>query len=188
MLSFNPFLLISLTLHMSSHLWWVHAHYFPQLVELWSFVCSPLQYITPHRRRTGGPGGVVLWGVRVDLGGVSQSALWRQGIILSSLYLLSFIFVRLPLCNNDIYDIVMFISIHFVIICDVLLWRTYEMHLALSLKSRCDTARGSPLHRSPASSPILPAGVLPVSSSYHLHQFQPAPATPNPRRPRLPRL
>jgi hypothetical protein len=33
------------------------------------------------------------------------------------------------------------ISIHFVIICDVLLWRTYETHLALSFKSRCDIAR-----------------------------------------------
>jgi hypothetical protein len=32
-----------------------------------------------------------------------------------------------------------FISIHFVIICDVLLWRTYEMHPALSLKFGCDT-------------------------------------------------
>jgi hypothetical protein len=31
-----------------------------------------------------------------------------------------------------------FISIHFVIICDVLLWRTYETHPALSLKSGCD--------------------------------------------------
>jgi hypothetical protein len=34
--------------------------------------------------------------------------------------------------------LVTFISIHFVIICDVLLWRTYEMHPALSLKSGCD--------------------------------------------------
>jgi hypothetical protein len=34
---------------------------------------------------------------------------------------------------------VTFISIHFVIICVVLLWRTYETHLALSPKSRCDT-------------------------------------------------
>jgi hypothetical protein len=31
-----------------------------------------------------------------------------------------------------------FISIHFVIICDVLFWRTYETHSALSLKSECD--------------------------------------------------
>jgi hypothetical protein len=39
--------LISLTLHMNSHLWWVHAHYSPQLVELWSFVSSLLWYINP---------------------------------------------------------------------------------------------------------------------------------------------
>jgi hypothetical protein len=31
-----------------------------------------------------------------------------------------------------------FISIHCVIICDVLLWCTYETHPALSLKSGCD--------------------------------------------------
>jgi hypothetical protein len=31
-----------------------------------------------------------------------------------------------------------FISIHFVIICVVLLWRTYETQPALSLKSGCD--------------------------------------------------
>jgi hypothetical protein len=33
---------------------------------------------------------------------------------------------------------VTFISMHFVIICDVLLWRTYETHPTLSLKSGCD--------------------------------------------------
>jgi hypothetical protein len=33
---------------------------------------------------------------------------------------------------------VTFISIHFVIICGVLLWRTYETHPALSLKYGCD--------------------------------------------------
>jgi hypothetical protein len=33
---------------------------------------------------------------------------------------------------------VTFISIHFVIICDVLLSRTYETHPTLSLKSGCD--------------------------------------------------
>jgi hypothetical protein len=32
---------------------------------------------------------------------------------------------------------VTFISIHFVIICDVLPWRTYETHTALTLKSGC---------------------------------------------------
>jgi hypothetical protein len=34
--------------------------------------------------------------------------------------------------------IVTFISIHLVIICVVLLWRTYETHQALSLKLGCD--------------------------------------------------
>jgi hypothetical protein len=49
--------------------------------------------------------------------------------------LLSFIFVRY---FRYVIVIVTFISIHFVIICDVLLQRTYEMHPALSLKSGCD--------------------------------------------------
>jgi hypothetical protein len=31
-----------------------------------------------------------------------------------------------------------FISIHFVIICDVLVWHTYETHTTLSLKSGCN--------------------------------------------------
>jgi hypothetical protein len=34
--------------------------------------------------------------------------------------------------------IVIFISIHLVIISVVLLWRTYELHPTLSLKSGCD--------------------------------------------------
>jgi hypothetical protein len=37
--------------------------------------------------------------------------------------------------------LVKFISIHFVIICDVLFWRTYETHPTLSLKSGCDIPR-----------------------------------------------
>jgi hypothetical protein len=51
---------------------------------------------------------------------------------------LSFIFIRLTLCNNYFYDIVIFISIYSVIMCVVLLWRTYEMHPSLFLKSGCD--------------------------------------------------
>jgi hypothetical protein len=51
--------------------------------------------------------------------------------------LLSFIFVRL-FCY--VIMIVTFISIHLVIICVVLLWRIYEMHLALSLKHGCDSS------------------------------------------------
>jgi hypothetical protein len=100
MLSFYPLLLFSLTLHMNSHFWWVHAHYSPWLVELWSFVSSHLRYINPpHRRRAGGPGGAAQRGVRFDLGDVSQSTLWRLGWTLVR-FTFIFYFVRLPLCNN----------------------------------------------------------------------------------------
>jgi hypothetical protein len=43
---------------MNFHLWWVHAHYSPQLVERWTYVSSPLLYQTPNRSRTGTTG----WG------------------------------------------------------------------------------------------------------------------------------
>jgi hypothetical protein len=103
---------------MNYHLWWVHAHYSARLVELWSFVSSHLWYINPHRRRTSGPGGAAQQGVRLDLGGVSQSTLWRQGWTLVH-FIFIFYFVRLPLCNNEFYCIVTFISIHSVIVCVV---------------------------------------------------------------------
>jgi F420-0:gamma-glutamyl ligase-like protein len=45
--------------------------------------------------------------------------------------------------------IVTFISIHFVIICDVLLWRTYETHSGLSHKSGCDISPVPPLEAPP---------------------------------------
>jgi hypothetical protein len=83
-------------------------------------VSSPLlpHYPHPHRRRTGGPRGAAQRGVRLDLGGVSQSTLWRQGWTLVR-FILIFYFVRLPLCNKYFDDIVTFISIHSVIICVV---------------------------------------------------------------------
>jgi hypothetical protein len=51
MLSFNPLSLISLTLHLISHLWWVHAHYSLQLVERWTCVSSPLLSHTPSQEK-----------------------------------------------------------------------------------------------------------------------------------------
>jgi hypothetical protein len=53
--------------------------------------------------------------------------------------------------------LVIFISIHFVIICDVLLWRTYETHLALSLKFRCDIS--TPWRRIADVEPVKPQGL-----------------------------
>jgi hypothetical protein len=72
----------------------------------------------PHRRRTGGLGGAAQWGVRLDLGGISQSTLWCQGWTLVR-FMFIFYFVRIQLCNKYFYDIVKFISIHSVIICVV---------------------------------------------------------------------
>jgi hypothetical protein len=57
--------------------------------------------------------------------------------------------------------LVTFICIHLVIICDVLLWRIYETHSALSLKSGCDTRLhiryrgGDPIHVSNLNFVIL---------------------------------
>jgi hypothetical protein len=45
MLSLNHSYLVSLTLHMSPHRRWAHAHYSPQLVERWMYVSSPLLYL-----------------------------------------------------------------------------------------------------------------------------------------------
>jgi hypothetical protein len=72
----------------------------------------------PHRRRTGGSRGATQRGVCFDLGGVSQSTLWHQGWTLVHLLFIIY-FVRLPLCNKYSNDIVIFISIHSVIICVV---------------------------------------------------------------------
>jgi hypothetical protein len=78
----QPSSLVSLTLHMNSHLWRVHAHYSPQLVELWTYVSSLLLSHTPHTSRTGTTG----WGawrmlrcVRERSRPSSLSQLWVAG-------------------------------------------------------------------------------------------------------------
>jgi hypothetical protein len=90
----------------------------------------------PHRRRTGGSRGATQRAVRFDLGGVSQLTFWRQGWILDP-FIFIFYFVRLPLCNkySDYYDNYLY-TLCYYICC--LLWRMYEMHPALFLKSGCD--------------------------------------------------
>jgi hypothetical protein len=90
----------------------------------------------PHRRSTSGSRGATPRGVRFDLGGVSQLTFWRQGWILDPVIFI-FYFVRLPLCNkySDYCDIYLYTLCYFIW---CLLWRMYEMHPALSLKSVCD--------------------------------------------------
>jgi hypothetical protein len=78
----QPPSLVSLTLHMSSHLWRVHAHYSPQLVELWPYVSSLLLSHTLHRSRIGTTGwgaGRMLWCVRERSRSSSPSQLWVAG-------------------------------------------------------------------------------------------------------------
>jgi hypothetical protein len=77
-------------------------------------------------------------GVRFDLGGISQLTFWRQGwILVRSIFI--FYFVRLPLYNkySDFYCDIYLYTLYYYICC--LLWRMYEMHPTLSLKSGCDT-------------------------------------------------
>jgi hypothetical protein len=68
---------------MSFHLWRVHAHYSPQLVERWTYVSSLLlSHTPPHRRRTGTGGwGAwrMLWRVRERSRSSSPSQLWVAG-------------------------------------------------------------------------------------------------------------
>jgi hypothetical protein len=118
MLSFNPYCWSALHITWTPTFGEFMPHYFPQLVELWSCVSSPLLSHTPHRRSTGGSRGATQRGVQFDLGGVSQLTFWCQGwILVRSIFI--FYFVRLPLYNKYSNFIVTFISIHSVIICVV---------------------------------------------------------------------
>jgi hypothetical protein len=90
----------------------------------------------PHMWRAGSPRGRLLRGVRRGLGVVSQSACWRQGTIM---LLVRSIYCHL-FCKTFCYviKIVTFVSIRWVIICVDLIWRSYETHPGLLLKSECD--------------------------------------------------
>jgi hypothetical protein len=103
---------------------------------------------TPHRRRTCGSRGATQRRVQLDLGGVSQLTLWRQGWALVR-FIFIFYFVRLLLCNKYSDYIVTFISIHFVIICVVFFGaymrctRLCPLNLGVIARTRCDRAGGS---------------------------------------------
>jgi hypothetical protein len=109
-------------------------HYSPQLVELWSCVSSPLLSHTPPQEKNR-------WFKRSN---ATRSSIWsrwrlpvdfmapRMDFSLIYIYL-----VRHPLCNkySDYCDIYLY-TLCYYICC--LLWRMYEMHPALSLKTGCD--------------------------------------------------
>jgi hypothetical protein len=102
---------------MSSHLWWAHAHYSPQLVEWWTYVSSPLLYSHPTRSR-----GIARWGawrmsrwVRERSRSSSPSQLWLLDCCLRIIVWCNSLSIlyRTPLYIND----VTFVSIPWVIIC-----------------------------------------------------------------------
>ena len=101
----QPSSLVSLTLHVSSHLWRVHAHYSPQLVELWTYVSSLLLSHTPHRSRAGTTGwGAwrMLWWVREWSRPSSPSQLWVAGP-LSPYNIIIYLFcIELLLFSKDV--------------------------------------------------------------------------------------
>jgi hypothetical protein len=100
----QPSSLVSLTLHMNSHFWRVHAHYSPQLVELWTYVSSLLLSHTPqvknrYRRMRRME---VLWWVREWSRPSSPSQLWVAGS-LSSYDVNIYLFCIEPLlCSEDV--------------------------------------------------------------------------------------
>jgi hypothetical protein len=78
----QPSSLVSLTLHVSSHLWRVHALYSPQLVERWTYVSSLLLSHTPpqvknrYRRMRRMENAVREWSRSS-----SPSQLWVAGLL-----------------------------------------------------------------------------------------------------------
>jgi hypothetical protein len=122
--------------------------------RMWAHPCC---LTLSHRRWTGGSRGATQRGIRLDLGGISQLTLWRQGWTLVR-FIFIFYFVRLPLCNKYYDEIVTFISIHSVIICGVFFGaymrctRLYPLNSGVTLahamcvNNTCDTQKRRARH------------------------------------------
>jgi hypothetical protein len=129
MLNFNHYLLISLTLHMSPHCKWAHAHYSPHLLSdelLWPHSCDnpPKVKSRCHQRRITMMGSTRS---RCRLP-VSLMAPWNKNYLFI-LFIISYIVRHF----RYVIKFVTFVSIRWVIICVVLIWRTYETHPGLPL-------------------------------------------------------
>jgi hypothetical protein len=112
----RPSSLVSLILHMSSHLWRVHAHYSPQLIERWTYVSSLLLSHTPHRSRTGIAGwGAwrMLWRVRERSRSLSPSQIWVVGSLSPYDVIIYLFCTKLLLYSKD----VTFVYVPLFIIC-----------------------------------------------------------------------
>jgi hypothetical protein len=141
-------LLISLTLHMNSQLWWVHATLFP--TTCWIMIMCELTLAVSHP-----PQEKYRWFKRSHTSRSSIRSRWRLPVDFlaprmdfRSCYIYLLFFVSLPLCNkySDYCDIYLY-TLCYYICC--LLWRMYEIHPALSLKAR--VWQGANLGRHPTT-------------------------------------
>jgi hypothetical protein len=111
----QPSFLVSLTLHVSSPLWRVHAHYSTQLVAM--NVCElTLAVSHPHRSRTGTTGwGTwrMLWRVRERSRPSSPSQLWVAGPLSPYNIIIYLFFIELILYSK----VVTFDPVPWFIIC-----------------------------------------------------------------------
>jgi hypothetical protein len=90
---------------MNSHLWRVHSHYSPQLVERWMYVSSLLLSHTPHRSRTGTTrrgAWRMPWRVRERSRSSSPSQLWVAGPLSPYNVITYFICIELRLYSKDV--------------------------------------------------------------------------------------
>jgi hypothetical protein len=101
---------------MSSHLWWVHAHYSPQLFERWMYVSSPLLSHTPPQVKNRYPRmrhmEDVVWCSWKVYAIVSQSTL---GCLIAVFIWCNYLTI---LYRTSLYiNVVTFVSVPWVIIC-----------------------------------------------------------------------
>jgi hypothetical protein len=112
----QPSPLVSLTLHVSSHLWRVHAHYSPQLVERWTYVSSLLLSHTPRRSRTGTTrwgAWRMPWRIGERSRPSSPNQLWVAGMLSPYDVIIYLFCTELLLYSKD----VTFVSVPLFIIC-----------------------------------------------------------------------
>jgi hypothetical protein len=129
-------LLISLTHHMNSHLWWVHAILFP--TTCWAMNMCELTLAVSHP-----PQEKNRWFKRSHTSRSSIRSRWHLPVDLCQgwsliRFIFIFYFVRLPLCNKYSDFIVTFISIHSVIIYVVFFGACMRCTRLCPLKPECD--------------------------------------------------
>jgi hypothetical protein len=122
---------------MSSHLWWVHAHYSPQVIERWTYVSSLLQYSHPPGQEQVPQDEVHEGCCDEFMSGLGCHLLENYGCWIVAFVWCNYLTIlyRTPLYIKD----VTFVSIPWVIICVRLDPNTHLIHARVwPPKSGCD--------------------------------------------------